>query len=71
METKWRKFISAGTILYTILILYFIFFAFNRLENATGQSGYTFILVPETIPLRFPKLTFSWVYEALSELYMN
>ncbi|WP_342440267.1 VanZ family protein [Paenibacillus sp. FSL L8-0436] len=63
METKWRKFISAGTILYTILILYFIFFAFNRLENATGQSGYTFILVPETIPLRFPKLTFSWVYD--------
>lgn len=63
METKWRKLLSAGTILYTILILYFLFFAFNRLEIVTGEYGYTFILVPETVPLRFPQPTFSWVYD--------
>lgn len=65
MEAKLQKFIFAGTILYTILILYFKFFAFNRLDHVTTASeyGYTFMLVPENVPLRFPEPTFSWLYE--------
>lgn len=63
METKLQKFILTGTILYTILILYFLFFAFNRVDHATSDYGYTFMLVPEGVPLKFPKPTFSWVYD--------
>lgn len=62
MEVKLRKPLFVGTILYTLLIIYFIFFAFSRLDHWNSDYGYTFILVPEGVPLRFPKLTFSWVY---------
>ncbi|WP_144551352.1 VanZ family protein [Bacillus mycoides] len=62
METKSRKIILAGTICYTILILYFMFFVFNRLDHATGDYAYVFMLVPEHVPLQFPKPTFSWLY---------
>ncbi|WP_256941307.1 hypothetical protein [Bacillus sp. EAC] len=58
MEAKLRKIIIVGTILYTILILYFIFFAFNRLDHASGDYEYVFMLVPEGVPLQFPKPTF-------------
>ncbi|MGW6298670.1 VanZ family protein [Peribacillus butanolivorans] len=63
MEIKLRKLIITGTILYTILILYFMFFAFNRLDHATGDYEYVFMLVPENVPLRFPEPTFSWLYQ--------
>lgn len=63
MESKLRKLIFVGTILYAVLILYFLFFAFNRVDNATSQYGYTFMLVPEAVPLQFPKLTFGWIYD--------
>ncbi|UNK20973.1 VanZ family protein [Paenibacillus sp. N3/727] len=65
MEAKFRKLIFAGTISYTILILFFMFFAFNRIDHAHEYSeyGYTFMLVPEAVPLQFPKLTFSWLYD--------
>ncbi|MFJ7365920.1 VanZ family protein [Peribacillus frigoritolerans] len=62
MEIKLRKLIITGTILYTILILYFMFFAFNRLDHASDYE-YVFMLVPENVPLRFPKPTFSWLYQ--------
>lgn len=62
METKTRKIILAGTICYTILILFFMFFAFNRIDSATNVDRYTFILVPESVPLLFPKLTFMWFF---------
>lgn len=58
MEVKLRKLLFVGTILYTLLILYFMFFAFSRLDHWNSDYGYTFILVPEGVPLRFPKLTF-------------
>ncbi|WP_237899831.1 VanZ family protein [Brevibacillus brevis] len=63
METKSRKVILVGTICYTILILFFMFFAFNRLDGATSVEGYTFILVPEGVPLKFPELTYSWIVD--------
>jgi glycopeptide antibiotics resistance protein len=62
MEAKLRKLIFIGTILYTILILYFLFFGFNRLNHASSEYGYTFMLVPESVPLKFPELTFMWFY---------
>ncbi|AJS61458.1 VanZ family protein [Paenibacillus sp. IHBB 10380] len=65
MEVKLRKTLFVGTILYTFLILYFLFFAFNRIEHQTSEYGYTFMLIPEGVPLRFPNLydlSFSWIY---------
>ncbi|MED1018419.1 VanZ family protein [Bacillus atrophaeus] len=63
MEAKLRKLILTGTILYTILVLYFLFFAFNRVDHASDIYGYVFMLVPEAVPLQFPQLTFSWIYD--------
>ncbi|MBW5470594.1 VanZ family protein [Brevibacillus formosus] len=63
METKSRKVILVGTIFYTILILFFMFFAFNRLDGAASVEGYTFILVPEGVPLTFPELNYSWIVD--------
>ncbi|MEC2075262.1 VanZ family protein [Metabacillus fastidiosus] len=66
MEGKSRKILFVATILYAILILYFIFFAFNRIDGAiyqiTSKVGYTFMFIPEYPPLTFPKLTFGWIY---------
>lgn len=63
MNINTRKFILAGIILYTILILYFLFVAFNRGDHVTSVNKYTFMLVPEYVPLQFPRLTFSWIYD--------
>ncbi|WP_258023014.1 VanZ family protein [Brevibacillus formosus] len=63
LETKSRKVILVGTIFYTILILFFMFFAFNRLDGAASVEGYTFILVPEGVPLTFPELNYSWIVD--------
>jgi glycopeptide antibiotics resistance protein len=40
-----------------------MFFAFNRIDAATNHYGYEFILIPEAVPLRFPQLSFSWLYD--------
>ncbi|MET3292397.1 UNVERIFIED_CONTAM: glycopeptide antibiotics resistance protein [Brevibacillus sp. OAP136] len=62
METKVRKLVLAGTVLYSLLILYFMFFAFNRLSHSDFDE-YVFLLVPETVPLRFPELSFFWLFD--------
>lgn len=65
MEVKLRKTLFVGTILYTLLILYFMFFAFGRVDHATSEYAYTFMLIPEAVPLLFPNLSdlsFSWIY---------
>ncbi|MNO24470.1 VanZ like family protein [compost metagenome] len=65
MGMKLRKILSIGTILYTLLILYFLFFAFNRIEHEYSDYGYTFMWIPESVPLLFPNLSdlsFSWIY---------
>ncbi|MGE6226658.1 VanZ family protein [Paenibacillus chitinolyticus] len=65
METKLRKLILIGIVLYTLLILYFMFFAFHRVEHEYSEYGYEFMLLPEAVPLLFPDLSdlsFSWIY---------
>ncbi len=63
IKTNLRRFIIVGTIVYTILVLYFMFLGFNRTDARINYSEYTFILIPEVIPLRFPELTMSWLYD--------
>lgn len=62
-KTTTRRFILLAAILYTLLILYFQFFAFNRIEHSVDYTEYEFMLVPSGVPLTFPKLTFSWIYD--------
>ena len=63
IKTNLRRFIIVATIVYTILVLYFMFLGFNRTDARINYSKYTFILIPEVIPLRFPELTMSWLYD--------
>ena len=63
INTKLRRIILLGTIVYTALVLYLMFFGFNRLDPKLDYNQYTFMLVPEGILLRFPKLTMSWLYD--------
>lgn len=42
-----RKIIFAITIFYTLLILYFLFFAFGRADKTDQISEYTFIFLPD------------------------
>lgn len=63
IKANLHRFILAGMIVYTVLVLYFMFFGFNRIGQKINYTQYTFILVPEGIPLRFPELTMSWLYD--------
>ncbi|WP_324293215.1 VanZ family protein [Lacrimispora defluvii] len=63
IKSNLRRFIFAGLIVYAILVLYFMFLGFNRTDARINYSEYTFILIPEVIPLRFPELTMSWLYD--------
>lgn len=62
---KNRNLIMVITILYTGLILYFMFLGFNRLDGYEEykSAGYEFLLVPSDVPLNFPSFTFSWLYD--------
>jgi len=62
---KKRNLIMVITILYTGLILYFMFLGFNRLDGYEEYKsyGYEFLLVPSGVPLNFPRFTFSWLYD--------
>ncbi|WJM05884.1 VanZ family protein [Paenibacillus sp. PK1-4R] len=42
-----RKILLTVTVLYTLLVLYFMFFAFGRGEASEHTSGYTFIFMPD------------------------
>lgn len=46
--TKQRKIILTITVLYTVAILYFMFFGFGRTDAKEYISGYTFIFVPDS-----------------------
>jgi len=63
MKDKLRIYILIGTVVYTILVLYFMFLGFNRIDQRSDYNQYTFMIVPEGIPLRFPELTMSWLYD--------
>lgn len=58
-----HRFLLAGTVLYTFLVLFFMFFGFDRIGRQIDYNEYEFLLVPEGIPLRFPKLTMSWLFD--------
>ena len=63
INTKLRRLILIGTIVYAALVLYFIFLGFNRLGKNLDYNQYTFILLPEGIPLRFPERSMSWLFD--------
>lgn len=63
MKLKHRRLAIAGIVLYSLLIFYFMFLAFDRSSHAGDTIGYTFMLVPETVPLRFPKPSFFWLFD--------
>ena len=50
-----KKIIEILLVIYTIAILYFMFFGFNRLQFGLAHQEYRFNLVPTGIPLWFPK----------------
>lgn len=50
---KQRKTLLTVTVLYTLLVLYFMFFAFGRGEASDNVSGYTFIFMPDNF-LKLP-----------------
>ena len=62
INTKTRRVILAGMIVYTVFVLYFMFLGFNRTGDKMNYNDYTFIFVPDGVPLRFPKLTMSCLY---------
>ena len=51
MRTKQDKLIF---IIYTALILYFLFFSFGRLDWAVESNNHSFNLIPRNVYLRFP-----------------
>jgi len=63
INTKLRRHILIGTIVYAALVLYFMFLGFNRLGKKLYYNQYTFILLPDGIPLRFPELSMSWLFD--------
>ncbi|MNX11576.1 VanZ like family protein [compost metagenome] len=56
MNTKQRKIILAITVSYTVLILYFMFFAFGRADTIDGETSYTFMFLPDGF-FRLPGLS--------------
>lgn len=54
--TKQRKMILTATILYTLVILYFMFFAFGRTGASERTSDYVFIFLPDN-PFRLPGMS--------------
>ncbi|WP_334072597.1 VanZ family protein [Paenibacillus sp. A14] len=56
LSKQQRKVIFAITIFYTLLILYFLFFAFGRVGKADRIAEYTFIFLPDSF-FRVPSLS--------------
>lgn len=57
MERKHRKIVLGLLMIYTILILFFLFFSFNRRAIPVDSQSYHFNLVPNLIHLRFPNFS--------------
>ncbi|MDN6641484.1 MAG: VanZ family protein, partial [Tetragenococcus sp.] len=54
MKTKQRNIIFTILIIYTILILFFLFLGAGRLGPIAGNNKYQFNLIPSIISFRFP-----------------
>ncbi|WOO38010.1 VanZ family protein [Anaerocolumna sp. AGMB13020] len=63
INIKFRRLILAGMIVYTVLVLYFMFLGFHRTGDKIDYNDYTFLFVPDGVPLRFPQLTMSWLFD--------
>jgi len=57
MRTKQYKIIFTTLIIYTALILYFLFFGVGRPGAAVDNHEYQFNLIPNIIPFRFPTIS--------------
>lgn len=57
MRTKQHKIIFTILIIYTALILYFLFFGTGRPGAAIGNHEYRFNLIPNIISFRFPTIS--------------
>lgn len=57
MSTKQRKRIWAILAIYSLLIVYFMFFGFGRPTAAGGLQEYQFNLMPHTLALKFPNFS--------------
>lgn len=57
MRTKQHKIIFTILMLYTVLILYFLFFGVGRPGAAVGNHEYQFNLIPNIISFRFPTIS--------------
>lgn len=63
MNKKRKKLLVALLIIYTIAIIYFMFFGFNRPNISNNIQEYRFSIIPTRIPLWYPKkLSFLWIF---------
>lgn len=58
-----RVLLIIGTVVYTLLVLYLMFLGFNRIERQESYNQLTFMMIPEGVPLKFPRLSMGWVYD--------
>ncbi|MFJ7735390.1 VanZ family protein [Lysinibacillus sp. NPDC097287] len=56
MRTKQQKIIFTILIIYSALILYFMFLAFGRPGAAMSNHAYHYYIIPTSIPLKFPTM---------------
>lgn len=63
MTNSKRKFLLLATILYSILIIYFMFFGFNRIQDVGRIDTYRFQIVPDKWPLMFPRTLSIWIFD--------
>lgn len=63
MTDSKRKIFLLGTISYSILIIYFMFFGFNRIQGVDLMDTYRFQLVPSKWPLMFPGILSIWIFD--------
>ena len=65
---KQHKLIFTILIIYTALILFFLFFSFGRLDAAAVNQEYRFNLIPSNIHLIFPTI---WDLEYFKRWFFN
>ncbi|RDY26723.1 VanZ family protein [Romboutsia weinsteinii] len=63
MTKKRQNILVALLVIYSIAIIYFMFFGFGRPNIHNNIHGYRFSIIPTGIPLWFPKtLSFLWIF---------
>ncbi|AFS79012.1 VanZ family protein [Gottschalkia acidurici 9a] len=63
MNKKRHNLLVTLLLIYTIVIIYFMFFGFGRLQASSTILGYRFSIIPTRIPLWYPKeLSLLWFF---------